>query len=839
MPDKPETSGSDSSSTLARDLLLAALRGKPGASKRALEFAQLAFVPSLILFEGDVADAQKLATNYYEAKKPFASQGDEKRHPTNQEALKLILANIRLHEDADGKRTVNDSGQIRAVNLADAKEKAQLRSWLVFPYAYKDAKAVAAPLHREGFRLAMKEQGFAVTDAGTTATKDRLTPTEKMRLSLITVYSALQIDEDGKVETPRNLRTHPLSPVEKEAFDEALKYLAKTLPSDRPGDFMANLSAALDLCKDPQDRVMFRKAISALLRADVTPNPIADSFEKWMQTIYSKPIADELYKDPKKLKEWLDTNAPKITERFAFPDDERPESLLAYLRKLHTAAFSENWGRTMKLFPDADARTEIQYLMRVALGRKDRFGAEAGLLLALNDTAIREDGNLGKPADPEKVAKKIDEAGNDRAGVAAKADPPGHFVVEPLNPPGGKDDQWPWYTWAFGIPLAGFAGYGMWLALRTIPVINWPLLLTEWGAKKGWNALMGGDSDVVAKLRDDKMTRDKTGRQFKTDAEATFKHVDASRDRADAGRRVTKFMNDFALLEGLDTRVGDGKLKVAVEFSADAVEATNGMRKARVIFITEGDTTTMRMIFPTNTTAADMAHDCYISLYELERSGKGTEKALSPAERAQLSRNFNGLDVNPSRDGEGARRTVAEALPDRGSTATPEPVRISFAEDGVSIGRAKYGVEEVTRAIRDELKDKLDRLREDGKKEGDREFDEAKRAYDEHDTILKNLNSEDASTKETARRQAVEKVKTAFEADDGKLGKRFSEDLHRGGGDERGRSRAVVLAMFAQRFVTPAALVVTGLAIGSTARGSEAPVRRAPIVPIIPKKKDR
>ena len=130
-------------------------------------------------------------------------------------------------------------------------------------------------------------------------------------------------------------------------------------------------------------------------------------------------------------------------------------------------------------------------------------------------------------------------------------------------------------------------------------------------------------------------------------------------------------------------------------------------------------------------------------------------------------------------------------------------------------------------------------VKEFGKKEGDREFDEAKRAYDEHDTILKNLNSEDASTKETARRQAVEKVKTAFEADDGKLGKRFSEDLHRGGGDERGRSRAVVLAMFAQRFVTPAALVVTGLAIGSTARGSEAPVRRAPIVPIIPKKKDR
>lgn len=839
MPDKPETSGSDSSSALARDLLLAALRGKPGASKRALEFAQLAFVPSLILFEGDVADAQKLATNFYEAKKPFASQGDEKRHPTNQEALKLILANIKLHEDADGKRTVNDSGEITAVNLADAKEKAQLRSWLVFPYAYKSAKAQAATMHREAFSLAMKEQGFVVTDAGITATKDRLTPTEKLRLSLITVYSALQIDEDGKVETPRNLRTQPLTPIEKQAFDEAMKYLAKTLASDKPGDFMANMSAALDLCKDPADRLKFRKALSALLRSDVTPNPIAESFEKWMKTTYSQAIDDQLHKDPKKLKEWLDTNAPKITERFPFPADESEASLLAYLRKLHTAAFAENWGKTMKMFPEADDRTEIQFLMRVALGRKDRHGAAAGLLLALNDTAIREDGNLGKPADPDKVAKKIDEAGNDRAGVAAKADPPGHFVVEPLNPPGGKDDPWPWYTWAFGIPLAGFAGYGMWMALRTIPVINWPLLLTEWGAKKGWNALTGGsDSEVATRLRDDKMTRDKTGRQFKTDAEATFKHVDASRDRADAGRRVTKFMNDFALLEGIDTRVGDGKLKAAVEFSADAVEASNGMRKARVVFITEGDTTTMRMIFPADATHADIAHDCYLGLYEMERSGKGTDKALSPAERAQLSRNFNGMDVNPSRDGEGSRRTVAEALPDRGTTPTPEPVRITFGEDGVSIGRAKYGVEEVTRAIRDELKDKMDRLKEEGKKEGDRDFDEAKRAYEEHDTILRNLNSDDAGTKETARRQAVEKVKTAFEADDGKLGKRFSEDLRRGGGDERGRSRAVVLAMFAQRFVTPAALVVTGLVISGSARGSE-PVKRAPIVPIIPKKKDR
>lgn len=409
-----------------------------------------------------------------------------------------------------------------------------------------------------------------------------------------------------------------------------------------------------------------------------------------------------------------------------------------------------------------------------------------------------------------------------------------------IKPPGPGNEPWylsPWFYIPGGIVTAVSSPVLVGLGMRAVK----ELFLLGWKPERWFdrsNKSPTDSTDVASRIRDDKMSAEKTKTQFKSEAETAFKGLDPGKNPTEAGKKLGKFMTDFALVENLDARLGDGKLKVKVEFTTEAVEASSGMHKARIAFVIDGDTTTMKMTFPADATPAEMAHDCHMGLYELERSGKGGGKALTATERAQISRQFTNMGVDVAREGDTSRRTVAEALPDRTPVATPEPVIIRFAEDGVSIGKTKYAVDEVAKAVRDELKDKLDKLKDEGKKDGDKDYDQAKKDLAEHDTILKNLASDDAGTRETARKAAVEKVKTAFEAEDGKLAKRFSEDLRRGGGDEKGRSRAVVLAMFAQRFVTPTAVALIGLGVAGSARGStDTPVRRAPIVPIVPKKK--
>lgn len=834
MSDKPAGPNLDPKDLPTRDLLLTGILGKDFLKSRLTELVQSAFVPSLILFDAPAPTAdQKVATRWYSETK-FPESGDEKSLPTNKKARELALKQI------DEDPTALKGGRITSITLKDPFEKALLLGWMTFPFAYEKSEQTAqktgsfgtkaeaelfAEFQREGFRLALKQQGFDL--AGKKIDKD-LSKAEQLKLDCLTFFSLSRQAAIGE----------KLPPIEAKAMADAAERLNKALAADKPEDFIKNLKAALGECKTEADRKILITGIAAFLDDQKAAKPLIDSFEKWLTTKYSEPLEKQLYKDPEKLKQWFEKNDPDLAKKI--PEKADSDKLLAWLRSLHTDALADRWVSTMKTLATAEDRNAFQYFANIVLGDKDRFGASAGLFKGLNDLAMRKDGKWSEPADPDKVATAIKEAGNDPANVSSKARQPGEFARSPFQinltaPP----EEWKWYTWAFGVPLAAI---GAWAIGRQIPIVKWPFLGTEWLAKKGYEKMTGkggASDDAATRLRDDKMSRDRTKSDFKTDATDTFKGLDPAKKPTEAGKKVAKFMSDFGMRQKLDGRLDSGKLKVEVVFTTEAVEASDGMHKAKVTFTTEGENTTMKMTFPADATPKEMAHDCYLSLYEMGRQSQGTEKALSRGDRAHISGEYTRLGLDFGESAEVARDTASERLPDRAPTRTAEPVKIAFGPDGVTIGTVKCPIDEVTRAIRDELKDKFEKAKQDGKKEGDAEYDNAKKAYEEHETILKNLASEDSGTRETARKAALEKVKTAFEADDGKLKAKFSEDLSGLKGDERTRSRFVVVSMLAARYAAPTAAAIAIIAVGSrAARASE--TKKIPLVPlVVPKKEDK
>lgn len=448
MVDRPEKGIPDPSPSLARDALLAALGDTSFVRKRVAELAQSLIVPSLFLIQAtDSADDKKLAINYYTDSK-FLSYGDERRYPSNTKARALAKKNIELHKD--DAATIKDN-RIIDVRLTDLSDKAKLSAWLIFPFAYKDSEhAVAksikgaatntdvrkfAEYQRLGFELSMKKAGFDAT--GKTLPKAGLTPLEQLKLDCLTI----------KALTTQALSGEPLTTLEQKALDEAVARMNKTLASDKPDQFIKNIKAAFTSCKDPKDRDILLMGITALLADDQNGKKLIDSFEAWLATKYTTALEQQLHKDPKKCKEWIEKNAKD--KLASFPKDTSPEELLQYLRKLHTEALGQRWKETMKAV--GTDRGAFQDLTNIVLGKKDRFGAAAGLFEALNDVALRKDANKNNPAEDDKVVARIDKAGNDPAGKSSKARPPGEFVKDPIEI---SDKKWPWYSYVFGVPLA-------------------------------------------------------------------------------------------------------------------------------------------------------------------------------------------------------------------------------------------------------------------------------------------------------------------------------------------------------------------------------------------------
>jgi hypothetical protein len=345
------------------------------------------------------------------------------------------------------------------------------------------------------------------------------------------------------------------------------------------------------------------------------------------------------------------------------------------------------------------------------------------------------------------------------------------------------------------------------------------------------------DGDVASRLGTDKMYRPKTRSRFKSQAESTIKGLDVAKDAKAAGEKVSKFMNDFASFEGLDPRLAKDKLAIEVDFTSDPVTKTAGMERGAVSFTEVDGVTTMKITFPADTSPKDIAHDCYASLYELERSGKGDRRALTRADRLSVSADFADMGVDLARPESGDR--VADGMPDKGRGVAPDPVVIVFAEDGVTIGGHKYGVKQVAEAIRDELKEQFDKVKRDGKKKGDTEFDNAEKLFNEHEEIVRNLDHPtDAGIRGRAQKAALDKAKEAYTSDDGKRGRALAEDPRRAG--DKGRGRTMTLLLFAEKYATPAALIAAGLwGASGSARGDDTPIKPATLVPIIPIKKKK
>lgn len=450
MVDKPENGVPDPTPSLVREALLAALGDRSFVRKRAAELTQSLILPSLFLIQAtDVADDKKLATNYYTGDK-FPSSGDEKRYPSNTKALELAKKNIELHKDASP--TVKD-GRIVDVRLADPADKAKLSAWLIFPFAYKDselaiAKSVkVASTHsgvqefakhqRLGFELTMKKAGFDAT--GKALPKAGLTDLEQLKLDCLTI----------KALTTQALSGEPLTAFEQKSLDEAVARLNKQLVSDKPDQLVKNIKAAFASCKDANDRDILKMGITALLEDNLNGKKLIDSFEKWMTTKFTPALEDQLHRDPKKCKEWIAKNAKD--KLASFPEDTSSEKLLEYLRKLHTEAFGLHWKETMKALGGESDRHAFQVFAKIVLAKKDRDGAAAGLADALNTLAFHPDADKDKPADDDKVVAQIDKRGNDPAGKASSTRTPGEFDNKGIEI---SDKKWPWYSYAFGVPLA-------------------------------------------------------------------------------------------------------------------------------------------------------------------------------------------------------------------------------------------------------------------------------------------------------------------------------------------------------------------------------------------------
>lgn len=306
MTDRAEASSPEQVSNRAREALLAAVPGM-NIARRGVELIGSTLLPALTLIQTDSLTESpgdesrpainrifergrlidRLAIAAYSRMPGFQSLGDESRSPTNTRAFDLTIENLAL--DRDAAPTIDEDGRTVAVRLPNPADRSYLAASLIFPFGYRDAERTMsrpnsfwspeerestralADYFREGHRLAMKRDGFEVTEAGVKRlARAGLTAGEQLKLDCLT-FKVLTAKE-----TP--------SPFEQQALTEAVGRLNRTLAADNPDEFVRKWRDALALCRNENDRRVFLMGVAGLLSDPVHGSLLIASFNKWFHT---------------------------------------------------------------------------------------------------------------------------------------------------------------------------------------------------------------------------------------------------------------------------------------------------------------------------------------------------------------------------------------------------------------------------------------------------------------------------------------------------------------------------------------------------------------------------
>lgn len=461
MTDRPEASDSELATNIAREALLAAVQGKSYIARRGIELASSALLPTLAFLQTDsLTENQRLAINTYEQMPGFSTLGDESRFPSNTRALALARQNITL--DRGGARTINEDGRMVAVRLPNPADSSHLSASLIFPFGYtgaertmgrlnlswssaaRESTRALADYYREGHRLAMKKDGFEVTEGGVRRlARAGLTPGEQLKLDCLT-FKAL---------TAKKSLGETLSPFEQQALTEVVGRLNRDLAADNPDEFVRKWKNALALCRSDSDRRVFQMGVAGLLSDENNGRQLIDSFERWFDTNrYKSPLQNWLRdKDSAALRQWVQTNDPQNLASFPRTNNER--EVETWVRRRYAQTFADQWQRAMNDLGNDQDKAAFQSFVNLALGQRERAGTLAGLFEALNDPRNRPEGDRTKPVDAKKAAEKIIAAATDPAGKSSTPRPPGQFNPEELGlPPESKPS---WWQQGLGLICAG------------------------------------------------------------------------------------------------------------------------------------------------------------------------------------------------------------------------------------------------------------------------------------------------------------------------------------------------------------------------------------------------
>jgi hypothetical protein len=394
---------------------------------------------------------------YY--KKPFL-------FATNEEARKLAEANIRL--DRDGRRTVDGDGSMMDIKLASPLERARLKSWLMFPFGYKNSERDIGRLRaelglstddevqrfaeeqRDGFRIAMLRSKFR-TDGRTT--KEAPSDAEQLILDCL-AYNTLR---------ERKNRIEQLGLLEK-TLSQSLERIKTRLSAESPEAFIAQWKKALTDCKVEGDRRIFLQAVIPAIREERETDPLVSSFGNGLTTKFGKLIEDKMHQNPQELFDWLKKHEPEILKLWlrydgdlarvkGFAKDARTEDLLANLRFEDGQAVAKRWKEMMDQFPAPTDRLDFQRLTKESLAVRCRHGAEKGLLEALEALGVNPARDAA-PVDTSEVMDKIIKAANNAAGTSARHNIQGEFEQQDISMPDDRNrnrgQQKRWWTQGLG-----------------------------------------------------------------------------------------------------------------------------------------------------------------------------------------------------------------------------------------------------------------------------------------------------------------------------------------------------------------------------------------------------
>lgn len=316
-------------------------------------------------------------------------------------------------------------------------------------------------------------------------------------------------------------------------------------------------------------------------------------------------------------------------------------------------------------------------------------------------------------------------------------------------------------------------------------------------------------SENTDKLRDDIMSQERTQRTFRdTIVFRSINVLNLAEDPRGAEEKLTTELRDFADYSGLDPRIKDGRLKISVRFGEPGTPS-EGFSKGRLKTEYSGDTLMVELTFPPDATRAEIAADCYLLLYEMERHGKSPEKrfgkSLNSAEQrvvrdqAHVILFTTDLGRTSAPGGEVAA-TIGDRVPL--PTGGDIPV-IKISKDGVSVEDTKLASKDLLIDLSKEYEKAIKEMERKGEGNTDR-CNEARKMKAEIDKAVSETGSSDPTIRErglTNGQAIIEKhlPKPGTPAH-ALLVKDLREARTRGGGVDGARSRGVVVAMLFRAF---------------------------------------